>query len=98
MDEYLLGLLEPVVQGVPGDRDVPVKVGSSKAARMGPRRSGGPGDEGHVFAGERVYRHFLARLPGEHRAPAVDDRVRAARTTDPAGGRVVRQIIEGGMG
>ena len=33
MDEYLLGLLEPVVQGVPGDRDVPVKVGIGKAAR-----------------------------------------------------------------
>jgi hypothetical protein len=31
MDEHLLVLLEPVIQGVPGDRDVPVEVGISKS-------------------------------------------------------------------
>src|SRR5579872_549481 len=79
MDKYLLVLLEPVLQGVPGDRDVPVEVGISKAARLG-CGSGGSGGERHVLAGERVDRHLLARLPDEHCAPAVDDRVRAART------------------
>src|SRR5580700_8365574 len=98
MDEDLLVLLEPVIQGVPGDRDVPVEVGISKAARLGRSSSGGSGNERHVLAGERVDRHLLARLPDEHRALAVDDGVLAARTADPAGGRVIRQVVEGGTG
>jgi hypothetical protein len=96
MDEDLLILLEPVIDRVPRNRDVPVEVGISKTARRG--GSGAPGDERHVLAGERVDRHLLARLPDEHRAPAVDDRLFAPRTADPAGGRVIRQIIEGGTG
>src|SRR5215470_2228711 len=98
MDEDLLVLLEPVIEGVPRDRDVPVEVGIGKAALLGGRSSGAPGDERHVLAGEGVNRHLLARLPDEHRAPAIDDRVVAARTADPAGDRVIRQVIEGGTG
>src|SRR5947207_6137172 len=96
MDEDLLVLLEPVIDRVPWNRDVPVEVGISKAARPG--GSGAPGDERHVLPGERVDRHLLARLPDDQRASAVDDRVLTPRTADPAGDRVIRQIIEGGTG
>src|SRR5215831_10330759 len=98
MDEDLLVLLEPVIERVPWNRDVPGEVGIGKAARLGSRSSAAPGDERHVLAGEGVDRHLLARLPDEQRALAVDDRVLAPRTADPAGDRVVRQIIEGGTG
>ena len=38
MNEYLLVLLEPVIQGVPGDRDVPIEVGISKSRAPGTQR------------------------------------------------------------
>src|SRR5215510_14075360 len=98
MDEDLLVFLEPVIERVPWNCDVPGEVGIGKAARLGRRSSGAPGDERHVLAGKRVDRHFLARLPDEQHALAVDDRVLAARTADPAGDRVIRQIIKGGTG
>ena len=41
-------LLEPVVQGVPGDRDVPVEVGIGKL-RAGEKRRAGA--RSHILAG-----------------------------------------------
>src|SRR6266567_3488926 len=67
MDEDLLVLLEPVIDRVPWNRDVPVEVGISKAARRG--GSGAPGDERHVLAGGT--RRSAPSCPAPRRAARV---------------------------
>jgi hypothetical protein len=42
MDEHLLILLEPAIQGIPGDRDIPVKVGISKPRAWDAEGAAGP--------------------------------------------------------